>query len=99
MPYLIWGAGIKSSGVSVTLNQIDFVPLIASLIGVSIPINNIGVLPFSILNASSKYIFKAAYTNLLQVFLYLKKNINLFYLTIFMFFLLRLKEVNILYFS
>lgn len=69
----MWGAGIRSLEISFTLNQVDFAPLLSSLLGITIPANNIGIFPLLLVNASSKYKFKAAYSNLNQVYFFFAK--------------------------
>lgn len=39
-PLIVWGAGVKSSGFRQDVEQASITPLIASLIGIPIPINN-----------------------------------------------------------
>lgn len=39
-PLIVWGAGIKSSGFRQDVEQASIAPLIASLIGISVPVNN-----------------------------------------------------------
>lgn len=39
-PLIVWGAGMKSSGFRQDIEQASITPLIASLIGIPIPINN-----------------------------------------------------------
>lgn len=39
-PLVVWGAGVKSSGFRQDVEQASITPLIASLIGIPIPINN-----------------------------------------------------------
>lgn len=45
-PLVAWGAGVKSSGFRQDVEQASITPLIASLIGIPIPINNEGALPW-----------------------------------------------------
>ncbi|KAJ1363967.1 hypothetical protein KIN20_023940 [Parelaphostrongylus tenuis] len=47
-PFVAWGAGIRKGGSSVTINQIDLTTLFASLIGVPIPVNSLGILPLQV---------------------------------------------------
>lgn len=83
----MWGAGIRSLEISFTLNQVDFAPLLSSLLGITIPANNIGIFPLLLVNASSKYKFKAAYSNLNQVYFFFAKLgvINILYLILYIF--------------
>lgn len=39
-PLIVWGAGIKASGFRQDVEQASIAPLIASLIGISVPVNN-----------------------------------------------------------
>lgn len=39
-PLIVWGAGVRSSGFRQDIEQASIAPLIASLIGISIPVNN-----------------------------------------------------------
>lgn len=39
-PLIIWGAGVQSSGYRQDIEQASIAPLIASLIGIPIPVNN-----------------------------------------------------------
>lgn len=39
----------------------------AALLGVAIPMNNVGVLPHECLDANAKYIFQSSYANFKQV--------------------------------
>ncbi|KAK6046826.1 hypothetical protein COOONC_15672 [Cooperia oncophora] len=44
----------------------DLTPLLASLIGVAVPVNSMGVLPTQILDVSPNYLFKSSFANFLQ---------------------------------
>lgn len=39
-PLIVWGAGVKSSGFRQDIEQASIAPLIASLIGIPVPVNN-----------------------------------------------------------
>ncbi|XP_037135678.1 GPI ethanolamine phosphate transferase 1 isoform X3 [Syngnathus acus] len=51
----------------VDLNQADIAPLMASLIGVPIPVNSVGVLPVLYLNNSDHFKAQCMYTNAIQI--------------------------------
>ncbi|XP_019724986.1 GPI ethanolamine phosphate transferase 1 [Hippocampus comes] len=51
----------------VDLNQADIAPLMASLIGVPIPVNSVGVLPVLYLNNSDLFKAECMYTNAIQI--------------------------------
>ncbi|XP_070708701.1 GPI ethanolamine phosphate transferase 1 [Pempheris klunzingeri] len=51
----------------VDVNQADIAPLMASLIGVPIPVNSVGVLPLLYLNNSDQFKAESMYTNAIQV--------------------------------
>ena len=55
--------GLKRSDV----NQADIAPLMASLIGLSFPLNSVGVLPLDYLNNTDKYKAEALLTNAQQI--------------------------------
>ncbi|KAM9827020.1 GPI ethanolamine phosphate transferase 1 [Neosynchiropus ocellatus] len=51
----------------VDVNQADIAPLMASLIGVPIPVNSVGVLPLQYLDNSDQFKAKSMYANAIQV--------------------------------
>ncbi|KAK2886371.1 GPI ethanolamine phosphate transferase 1 [Channa argus] len=51
----------------VDVSQADIAPLMASLIGVPIPVNSVGVLPLSYLNNSDQFKAESMYNNAIQV--------------------------------
>uniref|UniRef100_A0A672IJB5 GPI ethanolamine phosphate transferase 1 n=1 Tax=Salarias fasciatus TaxID=181472 RepID=A0A672IJB5_SALFA len=51
----------------VDVNQADIAPLMASLIGVPIPVNSVGVLPLLYLNNSEQFKAESMYTNAIQI--------------------------------
>ena len=55
--------GLKRSDV----NQADIAPLMASLIGLSFPLNSVGVLPLDYLNDTDKYKAEALLSNAQQI--------------------------------
>ncbi|CAI4225791.1 unnamed protein product [Auanema sp. JU1783] len=66
-PFVAWGAGIKNGGARVNIAQVDLAPLMSSLIGVSIPVNSVGILPTKVLSVSPKYLFQCSLANFLQL--------------------------------
>ncbi|KAM8882501.1 GPI ethanolamine phosphate transferase 1 [Synchiropus picturatus] len=51
----------------VDVNQADIAPLMASLIGVPIPVNSVGVLPLQYIDNSDQFKAKSMYANAIQV--------------------------------
>ncbi|KAJ2078180.1 Glycosyl phosphatidyl inositol anchor synthesis [Coemansia sp. RSA 988] len=49
------------------VNQADIAPLMASLIGLNFPLNSVGTLPLSYLNATDEFRARASFTNAMQV--------------------------------
>ncbi|KAJ2600133.1 Glycosyl phosphatidyl inositol anchor synthesis [Coemansia sp. RSA 1721] len=49
------------------VNQADIAPLMSSLIGIPLPLNSVGTLPLSYLNATDEFRARAALVNALQV--------------------------------
>ncbi|PIA16993.1 PigN-domain-containing protein [Coemansia reversa NRRL 1564] len=49
------------------VNQADIAPLMASLIGLNFPLNSVGTLPLSYLNATDEFRARASLTNAMQV--------------------------------
>ncbi|KAG5891230.1 hypothetical protein JTB14_004345 [Gonioctena quinquepunctata] len=68
VPLIVWGAGIKRSDKRWDINQIDITPLIASLIGINIPINSLGYLPTEYLDVRLKDMAKMVLSNTLQLY-------------------------------
>ncbi|XP_045921494.1 GPI ethanolamine phosphate transferase 1 isoform X2 [Micropterus dolomieu] len=60
----------------VDVNQADIAPLMASLIGVPIPVNSVGVLPLLYLNNSDQFKAESMYTNAMQVLEQFKMKMN-----------------------
>lgn len=50
------------------IEQADLTPLISSIIGISVPMNNFGKLPLNLLNATNDYLLIALFNNALQMF-------------------------------
>uniref|UniRef100_A0A671TXE2 GPI ethanolamine phosphate transferase 1 n=1 Tax=Sparus aurata TaxID=8175 RepID=A0A671TXE2_SPAAU len=80
-PLVVWGAGVQSAhrvteaqpyndvylqGAELVLLA-DIAPLMASLIGVPIPVNSVGVLPLLYLNNSEQFKAESMYANAIQV--------------------------------
>ncbi|XP_053570598.1 GPI ethanolamine phosphate transferase 1 [Bombina bombina] len=51
----------------IDVNQADVAPLMTSLIGVSFPLNSVGILPVEYLNNSNLFIAESLHTNALQI--------------------------------
>lgn len=66
-PIVAWGSGIKKLQDKLEINQADITPLIATLLGVSVPVNSIGILPTGFLNMSQSRIAQAMLLNALQL--------------------------------
>lgn len=69
-PFVAWGSGIKKPTTSLkqlNISQADITPLLAVLLGVSIPVNSVGVLPIDYLNASQKVISESILLNARQM--------------------------------
>ncbi|KAI6225708.1 GPI ethanolamine phosphate transferase 1 [Aphelenchoides besseyi] len=66
-PLVVWGAGIRTSGVNQIINQIDLAPLQSALLNIPIPVNSMGVLPLHFIDASDKYKYQAGCGNLKQM--------------------------------
>lgn len=79
-PIVAWGAGIKTPtnpSMQININQADITPLLAILLGASIPVNSIGKLPIAFLNMSRKQIAEATQLNAKQmVAQYVKAALN-----------------------
>ncbi|GMT28583.1 hypothetical protein PFISCL1PPCAC_19880 [Pristionchus fissidentatus] len=65
-PLVIWGSGVRG-GVRESLEQVDICPLIASLLSIPFPINNLGIVRTSLLSVSPRYESNAVMTNFLQL--------------------------------
>lgn len=68
---------------SYDIEQADVAPLLSSLIGTSVPVNNFGRLPDAYLNTSRLYLARAMYSNALQMseqyfFLYKTHELGIF---------------------
>ncbi|XP_048261823.1 GPI ethanolamine phosphate transferase 1 isoform X3 [Bombus terrestris] len=74
-PLIVWGAGINAFNFRQNVEQVDITPLISSLIGAPIPINNEGVLPWQYLSTNNlRYINHALLNNLKQLTYQVKAN-------------------------
>ncbi|VDO92054.1 unnamed protein product [Heligmosomoides polygyrus] len=63
-PFVAWGAGVQKGGPTF---QVDITPLLASLIGIAVPVNSMGVLPVQVLDVTQNYLFKSSLANFLQL--------------------------------
>uniref|UniRef100_A0A8D3DYB2 GPI ethanolamine phosphate transferase 1 n=1 Tax=Scophthalmus maximus TaxID=52904 RepID=A0A8D3DYB2_SCOMX len=70
----------------VDVSQADIAPLMASLIGVPIPVNSVGVLPHTYLNNSDLFKAESMYTNAIQVLEQFKSRSSSLFLCLFSFF-------------
>ncbi|KAG5891229.1 hypothetical protein JTB14_004344 [Gonioctena quinquepunctata] len=68
VPLIAWGAGIRKNDERLDIDQIDITPLIASLIGINIPINSLGYLPNQFLDVGLKDMAKMVLSNTLQLY-------------------------------
>lgn len=68
-PIVAWGRGIRhtKNGDPVKINQADITPLLAVLIGVSIPVNSVGTVPSQFLNGSRLVVAQANFLNARQI--------------------------------
>ncbi|KAJ8672992.1 hypothetical protein QAD02_004253 [Eretmocerus hayati] len=74
-PFVAWGAGIAKNNHPHNLEQADITPLISTLAGVPIPVNNEGVLPYYSLDPKyQEYITKAFLANAKQLLKQVKAN-------------------------
>ena len=71
-PLIVWGSGV-ASGRRHDVEQLDVAPLIASLIGVPIPVNSIGILPHDFLAGSLRHKGLAFFQNCLQRLRHLRR--------------------------
>lgn len=75
-PFFIWGAGVKhkpytaNDGLShlYELEQAQMAPIMSALLGIATPMNNFGILPRDIINASDLYMLHAAQGNAHQLY-------------------------------
>nr|XP_012235455.1 PREDICTED: LOW QUALITY PROTEIN: GPI ethanolamine phosphate transferase 1-like [Linepithema humile] len=67
-PLIVWGAGIKSSGFRRDVEQASIAPLMASLIGIPVPINNEGALPWQYFDTDyQEYVGHSLLSNIKQL--------------------------------
>ncbi|CAJ0595509.1 unnamed protein product [Cylicocyclus nassatus] len=66
-PFVAWGAGVQKGGIRSSIEQVDITPLCASLLGIPVPVNSLGVLPLHVLDVSPKYLFRSAFSNFLEL--------------------------------
>ncbi|KAJ8952592.1 hypothetical protein NQ318_004139 [Aromia moschata] len=67
VPIFAWGAGIKQNSKRQDINQIDIAPLLASLIGINIPANSLGILPVNYLDVNESDLAQLMLSNALQL--------------------------------
>ncbi|KAG5891228.1 hypothetical protein JTB14_004343 [Gonioctena quinquepunctata] len=67
IPFIAWGAGIRRGVERQIINHIDVAPLIASLIGINIPIHSLGFLPTDLLDVELRYMADMILSNTLQL--------------------------------
>ncbi|XP_065369978.1 GPI ethanolamine phosphate transferase 1 [Calliphora vicina] len=72
-PFFIWGAGVKHrpynpSTALYELEQAQMAPIMSALLGIATPMNNFGVLPKDVINASELYLQHATQGNALQLY-------------------------------
>ncbi|XP_050535795.1 GPI ethanolamine phosphate transferase 1 isoform X2 [Daktulosphaira vitifoliae] len=70
VPFVTWGAGLSKvsnqiNSLKLNIKQIDIAPLMATIIGVPIPVNSVGVLPLELfstdINEKAKYLLVNAF--------------------------------------
>ncbi|XP_014214600.1 GPI ethanolamine phosphate transferase 1-like [Copidosoma floridanum] len=67
-PLVAWGAGIAKSSHLYNVEQADLAPFISTLIGIPVPVNNEGVLPYELLDSKNEvYTAKAFLANVKQL--------------------------------
>ncbi|KAG7200113.1 hypothetical protein KM043_000557 [Ampulex compressa] len=67
-PLIVWGAGINNVKHRQDVEQADIAPLISSLIGIPIPVNSEGILPWQYLNTTNNiYIGRVLQNNIRQL--------------------------------
>nr|CAI5839310.1 unnamed protein product [Callosobruchus analis] len=67
VPFIAWGAGIKRNPARQDIRQIDIAPLLSALIGNSIPINSLGMLPDEYLDVDDETLMDMLKVNALQL--------------------------------
>lgn len=72
VPIVTWGAGLSYAkkplnSLPVNINQADVAPLMATLIGVPIPVHSVGILPLNLFNTNAKAQAKYLLANALQI--------------------------------
>lgn len=67
-PFVIWGAGVSKNSNLQDIEQADLTPLISTLLGISIPVNNEGILKLHFLSSEYKeYGVRALLRNIRQL--------------------------------
>ncbi|XP_060517241.1 GPI ethanolamine phosphate transferase 1 [Cylas formicarius] len=67
VPVIAWGAGVKRNPRRQDVRQIDLAPLMASLIGLNIPSNSLGLVPAGYLDVPPKELAQFHISNALQL--------------------------------
>ncbi|KAG5891231.1 hypothetical protein JTB14_004346 [Gonioctena quinquepunctata] len=68
IPLIAWGAGIRKNDERLDIDQIDITPLLASIIGINIPVNSLGFLPIEYLNVELRDMAEMILSNTLQLY-------------------------------
>ncbi|CAG9859115.1 unnamed protein product [Phyllotreta striolata] len=67
-PLIAWGAGVRRNNTRQDVKQIDLAPLLASLIGINIPVNSLGRLPVGYLAVDPIEMVLSNVEELLRIF-------------------------------
>ncbi|XP_051170551.1 GPI ethanolamine phosphate transferase 1 isoform X2 [Leptopilina boulardi] len=74
-PFIVWGAGVANNSTRQEIEQADLTPLISSLLGISVPVNNEGILKLQLLSSKNKeYGVRALLGNIKQLALQVEAN-------------------------
>ncbi|GJQ67392.1 hypothetical protein Trydic_g5086 [Trypoxylus dichotomus] len=66
-PFIAWGSGMRIDKMSCYLHQADIAPLISALLGINIPTNSVGLVPYKYLNTNPKQETLILYVNMRQL--------------------------------
>lgn len=66
-PFITWGAGIRRNTQLHEIEQADIAPFMATLIGVPVPVNSLGVVPIEFLDIPEQDIAYALFANAQQM--------------------------------
>lgn len=76
-PLVMWGAGVRGPDTSpVSVHQVDLSPLMASLIGVGLPVNSMGRVPVDLLSSGPAFRADVLFTNARQLLYQLERRRN-----------------------